>query len=129
MRAPDALKVRENCNDMVTPTMPADPALDNECINTLRFLSVDAVQKADSRIWNADGPRRRRPMRCSSNTIVGALTYEQAAAVTSAPVGTVKSPVGRADRVFRSCHLDADNDDNVRRESGQHARARLVWSR
>lgn len=25
-----------------------DPALDNECINTLRFLSVDAVQKADS---------------------------------------------------------------------------------
>src|SRR4029078_12333004 len=24
------------------------PALDNECINTLRFLSVDAVQKADS---------------------------------------------------------------------------------
>ena len=28
--------------------MPADPALDNECINTLRFLSVDAVQKADS---------------------------------------------------------------------------------
>jgi transketolase len=29
-------------------TMPLDPALDNECINTLRFLSVDAVQKADS---------------------------------------------------------------------------------
>ncbi|MGB6325999.1 MAG: transketolase [Methylocella sp.] len=29
-------------------TMPPDPALDNECINTLRFLSVDAVQKADS---------------------------------------------------------------------------------
>ena len=29
-------------------TMPRDPALDNECINTLRFLSVDAVQKADS---------------------------------------------------------------------------------
>jgi len=28
--------------------MPLDPALDNECINTLRFLSVDAVQKADS---------------------------------------------------------------------------------
>jgi transketolase N-terminal domain/subunit len=28
--------------------MPADPALNNECINTLRFLSVDAVQKADS---------------------------------------------------------------------------------
>ena len=28
--------------------MPSDPALDNECINTLRFLSVDAVQKADS---------------------------------------------------------------------------------
>jgi transketolase len=28
--------------------MSADPALDNECINTLRFLSVDAVQKADS---------------------------------------------------------------------------------
>jgi transketolase len=25
-----------------------DPALDNECVNTLRFLSVDAVQKADS---------------------------------------------------------------------------------
>ena len=35
--------------NMVTPAMPADPALDNECINTLRFLSVDAVQKADSR--------------------------------------------------------------------------------
>jgi transketolase len=30
------------------PEAPADPALDNECINTLRFLSVDAVQKADS---------------------------------------------------------------------------------
>jgi len=30
------------------PTMPFDPTLDNECINTLRFLSVDAVQKADS---------------------------------------------------------------------------------
>ena len=29
-------------------TMPPDAALDNECINTLRFLSVDAVQKADS---------------------------------------------------------------------------------
>jgi transketolase len=28
--------------------MRADPALDNQCINTLRFLSVDAVQKADS---------------------------------------------------------------------------------
>src|SRR5579864_7348728 len=28
--------------------MTPDPALDNECINTLRFLSVDAVQKADS---------------------------------------------------------------------------------
>lgn len=28
--------------------MPADPASDKECINTLRFLSVDAVQKADS---------------------------------------------------------------------------------
>jgi transketolase len=27
---------------------PPDPALDNECINTLRFLSVDAVQQADS---------------------------------------------------------------------------------
>jgi len=31
-----------------SPTMTSDPALDNECINTLRFLSVDAVQKADS---------------------------------------------------------------------------------
>ena len=30
------------------PMMTSDPALDNECINTLRFLSVDAVQKADS---------------------------------------------------------------------------------
>jgi transketolase len=30
------------------PAMPPDPGLDNECINTLRFLSVDAVQKADS---------------------------------------------------------------------------------
>jgi transketolase len=28
--------------------MPPDPELDNECINTLRFLSVDAVQKANS---------------------------------------------------------------------------------
>ena len=28
--------------------MPADPELDNRCINTVRFLSVDAVQKADS---------------------------------------------------------------------------------
>mgnify|MGYP001796621546 CR=1 FL=1 len=32
----------------VPPTMTSDPALDNECINTLRFLSVDAVQKANS---------------------------------------------------------------------------------
>jgi transketolase len=31
-----------------SPKVLADPALDNECINTLRFLSVDAVQKADS---------------------------------------------------------------------------------
>ena len=29
-------------------TKPLNPALDNECINTLGFLSVDAVQKADS---------------------------------------------------------------------------------
>jgi transketolase len=29
-------------------TIPGDPALDSECINTLRFLPVDAVQKADS---------------------------------------------------------------------------------
>jgi transketolase len=31
-----------------SPGISADPALDNECINTLRFLAVDAVQKADS---------------------------------------------------------------------------------
>jgi transketolase len=31
-----------------TPPMPFDPGLDNECINTLRFLSVDAIQKANS---------------------------------------------------------------------------------
>jgi transketolase len=30
------------------PGVPADPALDSECINALRFLAVDAVQKADS---------------------------------------------------------------------------------
>lgn len=30
------------------PTMPFDPAVDNACVNTLRFLSVDAVQKANS---------------------------------------------------------------------------------
>ena len=30
------------------PTMTPDPELDNACINTLRFLSVDAVQKANS---------------------------------------------------------------------------------
>jgi hypothetical protein len=29
-------------------TTPPAPALDNECINTLRFFSVDAVQKTDS---------------------------------------------------------------------------------
>jgi transketolase len=29
-------------------TTPADPALDSACVNTLRFLSVDAVQKANS---------------------------------------------------------------------------------
>ena len=29
-------------------TMPSNPALDNTCINALRFLSVDAVQQADS---------------------------------------------------------------------------------
>ena len=29
-------------------TVLSNPALDNECINTLRFLSVDAVQKANS---------------------------------------------------------------------------------
>ena len=38
--------------------MSLDPALDNECINTLRFLSVDAVQKAESRPSGfADGLR------------------------------------------------------------------------
>jgi transketolase len=31
-----------------SPTITPDPELDNACINTLRFLSVDAVQKADS---------------------------------------------------------------------------------
>jgi transketolase len=31
-----------------SPTRSPNSALDNECINTLRFLSVDAVQKADS---------------------------------------------------------------------------------
>jgi transketolase len=31
-----------------SPTMTSNPELDNACINTLRFLSVDAVQKADS---------------------------------------------------------------------------------
>jgi transketolase len=31
-----------------SPSMSPDPALDKQCINTLRFLSVDAVQKADS---------------------------------------------------------------------------------
>jgi transketolase len=31
-----------------SPTMSLDSALDKQCINTLRFLSVDAVQKADS---------------------------------------------------------------------------------
>jgi len=34
-------------NTMLSIMYP-DPALDNECINTLRFLSVDAVQKANS---------------------------------------------------------------------------------
>jgi len=34
--------------NVASSTMTSDPALDNECINTLRFLSVDAVQKADS---------------------------------------------------------------------------------
>jgi hypothetical protein len=31
--------------DVAPSRMPADPASDKECINTLRFLSVDAVQK------------------------------------------------------------------------------------
>ena len=31
-----------------SPTTTPGAALDNQCINTLRFLSVDAVQKADS---------------------------------------------------------------------------------
>ena len=31
-----------------SPMTTPDPALDAECINTLRFLSVDALQKADS---------------------------------------------------------------------------------
>ena len=34
--------------NVAPPRTPLDLALDNECINTLRFLSVDAVQKADS---------------------------------------------------------------------------------
>jgi len=34
--------------NVASPTMFRDPALDNQCINTLRFLAVDAVQKADS---------------------------------------------------------------------------------
>src|ERR1700687_4149282 len=31
-----------------SPTRTSHPALDNECINTIRFLAVDAVQKANS---------------------------------------------------------------------------------
>ncbi len=31
-----------------TSTLPAAAALDELCINTLRFLSIDAVQKANS---------------------------------------------------------------------------------
>ena len=31
-----------------TSTIPSGPVLDDLCINTLRFLSVDAVQKANS---------------------------------------------------------------------------------
>lgn len=34
--------------DTTSSAASSDAALDNECINTLRFLSVDAVQKADS---------------------------------------------------------------------------------
>lgn len=30
------------------PWMSADPGLDSECINPLRFLAVDAVQKPDN---------------------------------------------------------------------------------
>jgi transketolase len=31
-----------------SPTTTPDPESDNACINTLRFLSIDAVQEADS---------------------------------------------------------------------------------
>ncbi len=34
--------------NVALPAIASDPALDNQCINTLRFLSVDAVQKANS---------------------------------------------------------------------------------
>lgn len=40
--------LKENPMNAPPSAVLPDPALDNECINTLRFLSVDAVQKADS---------------------------------------------------------------------------------
>src|SRR5690348_12488733 len=51
--APKCLRRSEDQNgeihmNVAPPRTPLDLALDNECINTLRFLSVDAVQKADS---------------------------------------------------------------------------------
>ena len=52
--------------------MPADPVLDNERINTLRFLSVDAVQKASSGHPGMPMGAVPWPMCCgpvSSNTI------------------------------------------------------------
>src|SRR6185312_3340420 len=45
---PERRSKRRNRMHEASSTMPLDPALDNECVNTLRFLSVDAVQKADS---------------------------------------------------------------------------------
>jgi transketolase len=38
----------ESAMNAAPSTMPSNPALDNTCINALRFLSVDAVQQADS---------------------------------------------------------------------------------
>jgi transketolase len=48
MRSPNEDQSGEFEMNAAPSTMPPAPALDNECINTLRFFSVDAVQKADS---------------------------------------------------------------------------------
>ena len=73
--------------------------LDQQCIDTLRFLSVDMVQKANS---GHPGPAARR--RADGLRAVDALPEAQPGAIRSGPTATAScSRPGTARRCSTAC--------------------------